>query len=369
MMKMKQPYLTYAVDSNGKLVHVDDVPKGKACGCFCPNCKERLLARQGEKRKHHFSHLSGTECEHAYESMLHLLAKEKVQKAFYEQLSFYIEFEYTSYCSNVNCIFKSDFGKCSQTSRRRFDIKKWYDSCKQEKAYDNITRRSDLVFFSKGHPNVAPIYIEFCVTHASDDAKLNSGNRIIETIIETEEDINAIVKEGLVEKQVPIDEFAYRFRQITAFYGFKKYDNNNNMSSEVPVIRFVLYQSGKIFCTYSSCNCKAPKRTYHNSLCEIIMLRQNFDTITAACDFAKYIAYQKFGIKNCEMCSNYVPAWSINARNICKLYKHLQMPKWQFDMYGGFDSSIAKTCKCFNFDIQEQQRQFSFHKDTFYIVL
>lgn len=95
MMKMKQPYLTYAVDSNGKLVHVDDVPKGKACGCFCPNCKGRLLARQGEKRKHHFSHLSGTECEHAYESMLHLLAKEKVQKAFYEQLSFYIEFEYT----------------------------------------------------------------------------------------------------------------------------------------------------------------------------------------------------------------------------------------------------------------------------------
>lgn len=183
------------------------------------------------------------------------------------------------------------------------------------------------MFFSKGHPNVAPIYIEFCVTHASDDAKLNSGNRIIETIIETEEDINAIVKEGLVEKQVPIDEFAYRFRQITAFYGFKKYDNNNNMSSEVPVIRFVLYQSGKIFCTYSSCNCKAPKRTYHNSLCEIIMLRQNFDTITAACDFAKYIAYQKFGIKNCEMCSNYVPAWSINARNICKLYKHLQIPK------------------------------------------
>ena len=102
---MKQPYLTYAVDSNGKLVHVDDVPKGKACGCFCPNCKGRLLARQGEKRKHHFSHLSGTECEHAYESMLHLLAKEKVQKAFYEQLSFYIEFEYTSYCSNVNCVF------------------------------------------------------------------------------------------------------------------------------------------------------------------------------------------------------------------------------------------------------------------------
>lgn len=366
---MKRLYLTYAIDNTGKLVYVDDVPKGKACGCYCPNCKERLLARQGEKRKHHFSHLSGTECEHAYESMLHLLAKEKVRKAFYEQQSFYIEFEYTSYCSNVNCIFKRDLGNCCETSRKRFDIKKWYDSCRQEKPYDNITRRSDLMFYSKAHPNIAPIYIEFCVTHASDNAKLNSGNRIIETIIETEEDVYAIVKDGFVEKSVPVDEFMCRFKQVTAFYGFRKHDNNNNMNYEAPVIRFVLYQSGKIFCTYSSCNCRVPERANHNSLCEIIMLRKDFDTITDACIFAKHIAYQKFGIKNCEMCSNYVPSWSINARNICKLYKHLQIPKWMFDIYGGFDTSTAKTCKYFDFDFREQQQQFALHKDAFYIVL
>ena len=83
---MKQPYLTYALDAFGKLVHVDSVPNGKACECFCTFCGEPLQAKQGAKRRHHFSHISGTECEAAYESMLHLLAKEKIQEAFYNNI-------------------------------------------------------------------------------------------------------------------------------------------------------------------------------------------------------------------------------------------------------------------------------------------
>ena len=96
---MKKPYLTYALSAEGKLVHIDSVANGKKCGCFCTYCGEPLQAKQGAKRKHHFSHLSGTECEAAYESMLHLLAKEKIQEAFYNRTSLYMEFEYTSFCS------------------------------------------------------------------------------------------------------------------------------------------------------------------------------------------------------------------------------------------------------------------------------
>lgn len=33
----------------------------------------------GEVRKHHFAHTQGHECEGAYESLLHLLAKEVLQ--------------------------------------------------------------------------------------------------------------------------------------------------------------------------------------------------------------------------------------------------------------------------------------------------
>lgn len=142
---MKKPYLTYALSAEGKLVHIDSVANGKECGCFCTYCGEPLQAKQGAKRKHHFSHLSGTECEAAYESMLHLLAKEKIQEAFYNRTSLYMEFEYT--LQPDKCIFMSHSRRCSNKEKRRIDIKEWYDSCEQEISYDNIRRRSDLKFF------------------------------------------------------------------------------------------------------------------------------------------------------------------------------------------------------------------------------
>lgn len=78
----EKKYLTYALSAEGKLVHINSVTNGKESGCFCTCCGEPLQAKQGTKRKHHFSHLSGTEWEAAYESMLHLLAKEKTQKVY-----------------------------------------------------------------------------------------------------------------------------------------------------------------------------------------------------------------------------------------------------------------------------------------------
>jgi hypothetical protein len=38
------------------LVGIDEVPIGKACGCICPSCGSRLLARQGARRVWHFAH-------------------------------------------------------------------------------------------------------------------------------------------------------------------------------------------------------------------------------------------------------------------------------------------------------------------------
>ncbi len=68
--------LTYALNQTGQLVSVDNVPVGNNCGCFCPACKEPLIAKnQGAKRKHHFAHRSGTECEYAVESKLQSLQK------------------------------------------------------------------------------------------------------------------------------------------------------------------------------------------------------------------------------------------------------------------------------------------------------
>lgn len=46
----------------GELVHVDDAPNGKACGCVRPDpgCGQPLIARNnGKKRIHHFAHIGG----------------------------------------------------------------------------------------------------------------------------------------------------------------------------------------------------------------------------------------------------------------------------------------------------------------------
>lgn len=74
-------FLTYALDESGALVHVDDVAKGAKCACHCPHCNAPLYAKNaGTQREHHFAHAQGHECEGAYESSLHLLAKEVLQE-------------------------------------------------------------------------------------------------------------------------------------------------------------------------------------------------------------------------------------------------------------------------------------------------
>ena len=60
----------------GKLLHISEVPRGLACGCVCPACGDRLVARQSQLREHHFAHAAGNDCRTAVETALHLAAKE-----------------------------------------------------------------------------------------------------------------------------------------------------------------------------------------------------------------------------------------------------------------------------------------------------
>lgn len=69
--------LTYAHDKNKNLVYIEDAGYGSKCECFCPHCGAPLDAKNGGSiREHHFAHSHGHECKGAYETMLHLLAKE-----------------------------------------------------------------------------------------------------------------------------------------------------------------------------------------------------------------------------------------------------------------------------------------------------
>lgn len=68
--------LTYALNSDNRLMYINDVPNGLECNCICPGCKEKLIAKNdGKVREHHFAHASNKECISGYQTMIHLLAK------------------------------------------------------------------------------------------------------------------------------------------------------------------------------------------------------------------------------------------------------------------------------------------------------
>ncbi|WP_045422292.1 hypothetical protein [Vibrio jasicida] len=64
---------------NEQLVHIDQVESGLACGCLCIGCGDKLVAKKGDVKQHHFAHhaIDNNECS---ESVLHKLCKRIIQK-------------------------------------------------------------------------------------------------------------------------------------------------------------------------------------------------------------------------------------------------------------------------------------------------
>lgn len=73
---------SWAENSDGRMVHVDSVPRGLLCNCVCPNCHENLMARHGDVREHGFAHHSdnrGANLKICYMVVLYKLAEQIVQ--------------------------------------------------------------------------------------------------------------------------------------------------------------------------------------------------------------------------------------------------------------------------------------------------
>ena len=137
-------FLTWALNQEGDLVHVDEVPNGNECGCVCPHCKSALCAKNGgdgEKMIHHFAHLSGADCVGAVESALHKMAKDVL--------------------SESKCVFLPNGYDGRQGEQHRFDRV-------EVEFYDKDTRlRLDCI----GYNEDKSLWIEFKRTHAVDTKK------------------------------------------------------------------------------------------------------------------------------------------------------------------------------------------------------
>lgn len=73
---------SWAENAEGRLVHVDSVPNGLMCGCVCPRCRERLVARHGNIKEHGFAHHSenrGANLDICYRVVMYKLAEQILQ--------------------------------------------------------------------------------------------------------------------------------------------------------------------------------------------------------------------------------------------------------------------------------------------------
>ncbi len=80
----------------GEVVSVEDVPRGKACGCVCMFCDVPVLARKGGVNREHFAHVSKVvdddhECPASFERCVFWMARRILEHAREIELPEYIK--------------------------------------------------------------------------------------------------------------------------------------------------------------------------------------------------------------------------------------------------------------------------------------
>ena len=158
------PRLHYGV-REGKLVCISEVPSGLKCECVCASCGDRLVAKKGKVREHHFAHAAGSDCPTAVETALHRAAKEILEKRK-EIVLPRVGISFRGDGSSREIY--SDFREGPNSPDRFFSPEKLYslNSVVLEQRLGDII--PDVIAYVRDRP----LLIEIRVTHGIDDEKL-----------------------------------------------------------------------------------------------------------------------------------------------------------------------------------------------------
>ena len=198
MTNLTEAYLTYAL-KDGELINIEEVDNGLDCGCVCPHCKTRLVARnKGIVKAHHFAHYNAEDCGKSYETSLHLLSKKILSMSKNNQImlpSMSIESYYYTGKRIVNIL-----GDPKNFVTSHYEIWKGrkvpYSNVRVEEPLGEII--PDITIYSEQDK---PLAIEIFVTHKIDENKLRKIRELnLPTIeIDLSEFNRSITEEELAE--------------------------------------------------------------------------------------------------------------------------------------------------------------------------
>lgn len=311
LSNMIRKYQQFALDKNDKYVHIDDVKRSDNKQYFCPYCHDFMIPKQGNIRQWHFAHKTD-KC--SYDNYLHSIAEIMIMDWFNNQESIILSMSNYEKCDKYNeCLFYGDF-RCRIEGKAKYDLKKYYSDCIKEHGYKGFV--ADL-FCARNNESDSPIFIEICVTHECTQEKKDSGIRIIEFVIESEEDILKIINSNELEEGKKV-----------RLYNFKPKDQTIS-NFEQPMVKYILFQSLKDYVERGTVTCRNYQR--RKGIFEMSMMYNDYvpnffiggGEYTVGRVKAYLAGYLK---KNCQLCK-----WqSIDGmdRKFCILYKKCGNPKF-----------------------------------------
>lgn len=175
--------IPYGLNADGRLTHVRDVPRGKACGLVCPSCNVPLVARKGVVKQHHLAHPPGhPNCEGWLHSTAKLLLYQRITDAIAASAPLPIRW---------SC-------KSGKGHTQTIDLlgKRILNSAGIEQYLPDFKVRPDIVCMAGDAPKVL---IEVVDSHAPEPPVIATGLPVLEVHISAAEDL-----ETLAEGPVPV---------------------------------------------------------------------------------------------------------------------------------------------------------------------
>ena len=327
-----------ALDQYNNIVDIKNTEDNKKY--YCPFCHKEMITKRGSIREWHFAHKKET-C--SYDNYLHSIAKIMIMNWFNLKDRIMLHMNAIEKCSEHNKCMFYEKANCSNVKVVEHNLKDYYTNCILEHKYGNFI--SDLYCESKNDTN-SPIFIEIHVTHKCSQEKINSGIRIIEISIQSEEDIyNIIQSVDLIESET------------VKLYNFKRRELVSG-DYKIPFLKFILLPSTKCYIDKEAYSCRN-YNTFRKGIYEISM---SYDDCTPIFLFngglsmvGKAMAYNDhFLAKDYWLCS-----WKAQDRYgtyFCKLYKRYGNPKYCKDN----DSS---KCIMFKADLNEIENAINFFNE------
>jgi hypothetical protein len=324
----------YALDEHNSLVSIKQayLERNEPHIYRCVGCGAMMIARLGEVRNWHFAH-RGNEEHCANETYLHQLAKRLIREKFENDSTFMVGYYRDVKCSDIgSCPFAMP-DECHVPKLETFDLKEFYDTCKEEQSVGNYI--ADLLLTNSSKPDRDPVLIEIQVSHKSTPQKLNSGLRIIEIRIRTEDDIDALLKDTIVEN--PEAKFGQvrddKTIGFAKFIGFKKKASVPEPLEQRSIQRFYLFRSGKAFVTnldeFKSCR-KVFTKDNDKAIFEASIDSFYLDSPTPY-EFGLVMARENgIEIKTCQFCKYHRSGFEVGfglSPIFCCLYKKYGTPE------------------------------------------